>query len=235
MRRATLLAGCCLAATALAAGGAPAQQPDAGAAPATGAIEVAPNRFRAARANRTYRDVAPELAAFEQGDLSLRFSSPRNTLTLRDHLLRLEPGAGGSHAAELTLEIEGQGWLVADVTMGAVARRLEDEVQVPRQSKTLEGRVRLARVEGGYEITPEQLPRRVEVTMRSGVGDRVAGLCGSMARLPGLALDCSGLERAVSTLVVELPEAGESYLLPAETLTREERRVFDDYLARAAR
>jgi hypothetical protein len=197
--------------------------------------EAPPNRFRFERANRTYRDLAPELATFEQGDLAVRFSSPRNALTLRDHLLRLEPGAGGSHAAELTLEIEGEGWLVADVTMGAVVRRLEDEVHVPRQKKTLEGRARLARAEGGYRITPEQLPRRVEVAVRSGVGDRLLALCESMARLPGLAVDCSGVERAVSTLVVDLPEAGESYLLPAETLTRDERRVLDEYLERSAK
>ncbi len=203
--------------------------------PAAEQEEALPNRFRFERANRTYRDVAPELATFEQGDLAVRFGSPRNALTLRDHLLRLEPGAGGSHAAELTVEVEGEGWLVADVTIGTLTRRLEDEVRVPRQKKTLEGRARLARVEGGYRITPEQLPRRVEVAVRSGVGGRLLALCDSMARLPGLALDCSGVEQAVTTLVVELPDAGESYLLPAEALTRDERRVLDDYLERSAK
>ncbi|MGH9362633.1 MAG: hypothetical protein ACRD2T_12025 [Thermoanaerobaculia bacterium] len=191
-------------------------------------------RVRFERANRTYRDLAPEIATFQEGDLSLRLSSPRNAVAVRDHFLRLEPGAGGSHAAELTLTFEGSGWLVADVTMGGVTRRLEDEVRMPRQTKTLEGRAKVARVEGGYRITPEQLPRQVEVAVRSGVGDSLLDLCASMALMPALAVDCSGVEKAVRTLVVALPEPGESLLLPEGTLTREERRLLDDYLRRTS-
>jgi hypothetical protein len=204
-----------------------------GAAPAAPAPEQG-LRVRFERANRTYRDLAPEIATLQEGDLSLRLSTPRNAVTVRDHLLRLEPGAGGSHAAELTLTFEGTGWLIADVTMGGVTRRLEDEVRMPRQTKTLEGRAKVARVEGGYRITPEQLPRQVEVSVRSGVGDSLVDLCASMALVPGFAVDCSGVERAVSRLVVALPDPGESVVLPASTLTREERRLLDDYLRRTA-
>lgn len=205
-----------------------------GAAPTPTPVPEPGLRLRLERANRTYRDLAPEIAVLEEGDMTLRLASPRNAVTVRDHLLRLEPGAGGSHAAELTLTFEGTGWLVADVTMGGVTRRLEDEVRLPRQTKTLEGRARVARIEGGYRITPEQLPKQVSVAVRSGVGDGLVDLCASMALVPGLAVDCAGVERAVNTLVVELPRAGESLVLPEATLTRDERRLLDEYLRRTA-
>lgn len=118
--------------------------------------------------------------------------------------------------------------------MGGVTRRLEDDVRIPRQTKTLEGRAKVARIEGGYRITPEQLPRRVEVAVRSGVGDSLLEMCASMALVPGFAMDCSGVERAVRNVTIELPDPGEVVLLPEGTLTREERRLLDDYLRRSA-
>jgi hypothetical protein len=49
--------------------------------------------------------------------------------------------------------------------------------------------------------------------------------------LLGADLDCEGLNRALSTAVVPLPPAGESYLLEDGDLTAEERRQLDTYLA----
>ena len=189
------------------------------------------NRFRCERLNRTYRDVVSELVPVENDLLSVRLSSPRNTMTVRRHLLRLEPGVGGSHAAELAVEIQGSGRLVAEVDLAGFARQLQDEVTVPPQSKTIEGRLRLARVRGGYLLTPEQLPRRVTVRIKSRLGADIVDLCQRVAILPGTASSCDGLERAFSTAVVPLPPAGEGFLLADGELTAQEKAGLDRYLA----
>lgn len=197
-----------------------------------GAAASPPGQFRFERFNRSYAEAIPEIAPIEQGPVTIRLSSPKSNLTLRSHFLRLEPGPGGSHSAELRVEFLGKGWLVADVDVGGLAAtRLQDQVLVPPQAATLEGRVRLTREPGAYVITTEQLPQQMRVRIQSGIANQVVGFCERIPVLPGTDLDCGRLDRALSTAVVPLPPAGESYLLEDAELTPAERSQLDAYLA----
>jgi hypothetical protein len=162
--------------------------------------------------------------------VTVRLTSPRNSLTVRNHLLRLEPGVGGSHSADLRVEFSGKGWLVADVDVGGAQTRLQDEVVVPPQVVNLQGRVRLRRVQGGYEVTPEELPRQVGVRIESGVGRQLVELCDSVSALPIADMDCGSLQRALSRVSVPLPAPGETFLLEDSDLTGAERQQLDGYL-----
>lgn len=192
-----------------------------------------PLRFE--RLNRAYEDIAQEIAPIVEGAITIRLSSPDNRMTVRNHQLRLEPGSAGSHSAELRVEFEGRGRLVADVDVGGLGSRFEDEVTVPAQAANLEGRVRVQKAEGGYLVTPEQLPPRVAVRIQSGLAGQIVGLCETAAQIPFTSLDCSGLNRRLSTAVVPLPAPGESYLLENADLSAEERRLLDASLAPPAR
>jgi hypothetical protein len=192
-----------------------------------------PLRFE--RLNRPYEDIAPEIVPVVEGPITIRLSSPSNRMTVRDHRLRLEPGSSGSHSAELRVEFEGRGRLVADVDIAGLGGRFEDEVIVPAQAADLEGRVRVQKAAGGYLVTPEQLPPRVAVRIRSGLAGQIVGLCETAAQVPFTSLDCSGLNRRLSTALVPLPAPGESYLLEDADLSAEERRILDASLAPLAR
>lgn len=201
-----------------------------------GAAALPSGNFRFERFNRSYPEVVPEIAPIEQGPVTIQLSAPKSNLTLRSHFLRLEPGPGGSHTAELRVEFLGKGWLVADVDVAGLAgTRLQDQVLVPPQAVNLEGRVRLSRQPGAYVVTTEQLPSRMRVRIQSGIAGKVVGFCDRIPVLPGTDLDCEGLNRALSTAVVPLPPAGESYLLEDSDLTPEERQQLDAYLAGSRR
>jgi hypothetical protein len=189
--------------------------------------------LRFERLNRVYNEAAPEIQPIEEGPLSVQLSSPRNSLTVISHLLRLEPGAGNSHTADLRIEFSGKGWLVAEVTVAGVGSRLEDEVVVPPQTLEMQGRLRLRKVRGGYEVTPEQLPRQVAVRIQSGIGRRLVDLCDGVSQLPFTAVNCPALEQALSRAVITLPPAGESFLLADAELTPQERQRLDGYLGSA--
>lgn len=191
-----------------------------------------PGQFRFERFNRSYPEVIPEISPIEQGPLTIQLSSPKSNLTLRSHFLRLEPGPGGSHTAELRVEFLGKGRLVADLDVaGMAATRLQDEVLVPPQAATLEGRVRVTREPGAYVITTEQLPKQMRVKIQSGIAGQVVGFCDRIPALLAPDLDCERLNRMLSTATVPLPPAGESYLLEDADLTAEERSQLDGYLA----
>lgn len=206
--------------------------PGIGQAPSAPA-SAAPGPLRFERLNRDYRNIVSEIEPIRQGAATIRLSSPRHTLTIRDHLLRLEPGPGGSHSAELRLDISGTGWLIADVDVAGMGGRFQDEVQVPAQSRTIEGRVRLRKTAEGYLVTPEQLPKQVPVRIRSNLAGDVVALCEGAALLTGM--DCGALERSLSIAQIPLPEPGESYLLENSELTADERRRIDAYLASGTR
>jgi hypothetical protein len=206
-----------------------------GAAPSRGAepsdSRTGAGELRFERFNRSYEQVAPDILPIEEGPVTVRLSSPRNSLTVRDHVLRLEPGAGNSFTADLRVEFSGKGWLVADVDMSGVSTRLQDEVRVPPQALEMQGRIRLRKVRGGYEVTPEQLPRSVSVRIESGVGRSLLDLCDGVSALPLADVDCSALGQSLSRAVVPLPAAGESFLLEDADLTPAERRQLDGYLS----
>ena len=188
-----------------------------------------PGQIQLQRLNRSYSEVAPDILPVVEGPLKVSLSSPRNEITVRRHLLRLEPGSGGSHSADLSIEFQGKGWLVADVAAGPVATRLQDEVLVPPQVAKIQGRVRIRKVQGGYGITPEQIPEKLGVRIQSGIGRQLVNVCDGASVL--LALDCPGLEQSLSRAVIPLPQAGEEYLLEDTELTAAERSQIDGYLS----
>lgn len=190
-----------------------------------------PGQLRFERFNRSYPEVVPEISPIVQGPLTIQLSAPKSNLTLRNHFLRLEPGPGGSHTAELKVEFQGQGWLVADVDVaGFTGTRLQDRVVVPAQAATLEGRVKVTREPGAYVVTTEQLPKQIRVKIQSGMGTQMVGFCNRVPTLLG-DLDCPRLDQMLSSAVVPLPPAGESYLLEDADLTPQERQQLDSYLA----
>ncbi len=199
--------------------------------PSGGSRSTAGVDFRFARLDHAYSQ--PVVAApFVRGPLSVRLASPRNRIVLRSHRLRLAATyADGSYAAELQVEFFGKGELTADVVLAGHGQRFQEELVVPPQRKVLSGQVRVARSRGGYLITPLALPRSMEVEIRSPLADDVVGLCERLAALPFSALDCDGLDRALSTAVVPLPPAGEPFWLAPADVTPAERRQLDGFLA----
>jgi hypothetical protein len=198
-----------------------------------GAAPVPPGQFELERLNRSYRDAAPEIVPVTEGLVAIRLSSPQNQITVHDHLLRLEPGPGGVQTAELRVEFEGKGMLVADIDVAGFGTRLQDPVVVPRQIANLEGRVKVQPTQGGYLVVPEQLPPRLAVRIQSGIAGRIVGTCESAARISLAEIDCSGLDRKLSTAIVPLPQPGEGYLLEQADLTPAERQRLDAYLGGA--
>jgi hypothetical protein len=232
-RRAAALSTAAFTVTALAAAlaGAPPVRPAAPRAAPT--LPVPPpvlGLFRFTRLNRSYSQPATAIDPITEGPLTVRLSSPRNKLVLQSHSLRLEPGVGGLHTADLEVRFFGKGRVVADVDVSGVGKRFEEEVLVPPQTRRLEGRVRVARTGGGYLLTPERLPRELPVAIESPLGNDIVGLCERLAALPFSELDCAGLDRALSTARVPLPPNGEGFYLAAADLTAAERSQLERYL-----
>ncbi|HYO13814.1 MAG TPA: hypothetical protein VE685_11530 [Thermoanaerobaculia bacterium] len=197
------------------------------------AAPVPPGPFEFERLNRSYSDVAPEIVPVTEGLVDIRLSSPSNQLTVVDHLLRLEPGPGGVHTAELRVEFEGRGLLVADIDVAGFGTRMQDQVVVPRQIANLEGRAAVQRVPEGYRIILEELPPRLAVHVESEMAGRIVGTCERAAQFSQVDVDCSGLDRKLSNIVFPTPRAGEVYLLEETDLTPAERERLDAYLGSA--
>lgn len=210
------------------------------AAPASAAETAPPGEgsesFVFAPCNRTYERGGAELAPVARGPLTLSLSSPRNRVTLEEHELRLTPLPDGTHRAVFTARFAGGGELVMDVDAGGAVSRFVDTVTVPRQERTVEGRVRLARRPGEdgappfYELTTVELPAAVEIDVESELAGRFASLCASLSLV--VALDCGGVRAALSRARVDLPEPGETYYLPPACLQPDTRRRLDAYLDR---
>lgn len=188
--------------------------------------------FEFPRLNRAYKDLVGEVPEYRDGSLVVRVSSPRQSLVLRSHRLRLEPLADGSYAARLTVEFFGQGWMVADLAFAGIAQRVEDEVQVPVQRIELAARVRIAVEKGGYRFVALELPRQVEVEVRSRLAGQVLALCDGAAVLALGGLDCSGVERRLTRVAAPLPGPGGEFFLAAAELGPAERAALDAFLAR---
>jgi hypothetical protein len=182
--------------------------------------------------NRSYDGLVDQLAPVQMGPALVQLRSPEHALTIRRHLADLAPTPEGDHRVRLELDFSGWGRLEADVTLGTVNSRLADEVVVPAQSLVLEGRARLERTEGGYLITPTELPGSVAVRIESRLAQRLFSLCRPMG-LVLVNLDCPALESALSSIDVPLPEPGQGYLLPDAELTDDDRARLDGYLAAA--
>jgi hypothetical protein len=205
----------------------PKPVPAAPSTPAPGGL------LRFTRLNHAYSEPATAMDPVTEGPLTVRLSSPSNKLVLVSNALRLEPGPDGLYTADLEVRFYGKGRVVADVDVSGVAKRFTDEVVVLPQTRRLEGRVRVARSGDGYLLVPERLPRELPVSIRSQLGNDIVGLCERVASLPFSDLDCSGLDRALSTAKVPLPHAGEGFYLARTDLTADERRQIETYLVRS--
>lgn len=180
--------------------------------------------------NRTYSDFAPALAGIDQGGVVVGLTSPRQTLVLRDHAIRLTPLDDGTFDAELDLEFQGKGSLVADVMLGPVAQKFADEVVVPLQKVSLAGVVRIERVDGGFSVRASSLPESVSVAVQSPKVNQILALCDNAAVVTLGAIDCRGLERALTHPALPIP-SGQSFVLHDSDLTDENRRILGALLA----
>lgn len=217
MRRATRFAAPALAlALALAAG-------------AARAAETGPYSFT--KLNRTYSDLVGELPPIVYEPVTVTLASPRQTLHVRGHRAWLSPRPDGSFDGRLEIDLLGKGALVADVDLAGVRQRLTDELLLPPQTLSLVARVRLARVEGGYQVSAQGLPAKLEVAIQSKVINDVLALCDGAALLSMGALDCGQLSRALTRPAVPMPAAAEYFLADAD-LTPADRAALDALLAR---
>lgn len=192
-----------------------------------------PQLFRFEKLNRSYNDFVTELAPIGEDGMSVLLRSPTQTLILRDHRIRLTPATAvqdGAFLGELELDVQGKGALIADVTMGPIVRQLTDELVVPPQTLRLAAKVRVRRVADGYEITPEQLPRSIEVAVQSKTINQILALCDQAATLSLGAIDCSGLDRALTRPAVPIPGGGGAFHLGDENLTEGDRAQLDAVL-----
>lgn len=184
------------------------------------------------RLNRSYRMDDSEMRPVEQGPVTIHLASPRNSLVLKDHSVALTPLGDGTHETSIVLDFLGSGDLVADlVTEGGTSSRLDDLVIVPRQAVRLDGRVRFARVPGGWDVTALRLPKVVPISIQSRLVGNLVTMCGQMGVFLGL--DCDGLDRSLSRIEVPMPEAGSVFFLPEEELTTDEARALDAFLGTA--
>lgn len=204
------------------------------ARPIAAAEPTAEMRF--VKLNRTYSDFVGELAPIGEEGLSVLLQSPRQAMILRDHRIRLTPlpGGRGRFAGEVELDIQGKGELIADVTIGPIVRRLNDELLVPPQTLRLASTVVICRVADGYEITPETLPARIEVAVQSQSLNQILALCDQAATLTLGAVDCSGLGRSLTRPAVPLPGGGGTLHLSDDELTDNDRLWLDTLIGSPA-
>jgi hypothetical protein len=207
------------------------------AAFAPSAASGQPVQLRFEKLNRPYSDFVEQLAPIGEEGMSVQLASPKQTLILRDHRIRLTPVSGatdGTFMGELELDIQGKGALVADVTMGPIVQKLSDEIIVPPQTLRLAAKVRIRRVADGYEITPDKLPERIEVAVQSRTINQILILCDQAATLSLGAVDCDGLDRSLTRPAVPIPGGAQTYLLADENLTDADRARIDALIGPAS-
>jgi len=167
------------------------------------------------------------------GPLQLRVRARSAQLRVLSHRVYLSPLEDGTHQARFVSRVEGNGAVSAEVTVLGFATEQADDVTLPPQDQTLNGRVRLGRDGEVYRVTTVELPQHVTVRMQSRLGERLAQWCEGIPLLDALGGDCGGLRRALSSVTVSLPRPGETYEIRRAELTEPERQAVDGYLARA--
>ena len=193
-----------------------------------------PREFVFPERNRLYPDLQVTLEPVQWGPMFIRLSSPEASLRISEHRIRLTPRPDGSHDAWAELQFSGTGTLVADLEVAGLSTRQTDQVLLPRQSQILQGTVRLERGPSDYLVTPLEMPRQIQLQIKSRLAGDLANWCASIPLISLTGADCSGLRNALSQVSVPLPAPGETYLLPYTELTPEERRALDGYLDEAA-
>jgi hypothetical protein len=180
------------------------------------------------RLNRTYTDVAGELAPLRLEPLVVRLASPAQTIVVHSHEVALEPLGGGRFRAAVTVELSGKGQLLADLDFGGgTPQRLADELVLPPQTLALAGEVEIARVAGGYRATALALPPALRIEIRSRLVGEILDACSGLALLSLGALDCTPVAEALERPRVPLPGPGAELFLADADLTAADRAALD--------
>ena len=196
-----------------------------------GGAAAGADEFSFERLNRTWEGFITDLSPVEVGQARVLLSSPTHSLTILRHSARLRPDGRGGHHVDLELRFGGRGTIDADIEFGRIRSRLSDELVVPPQTLQLSGRVAIRTSDDGYLVTTTELPATVTVTIQSQLARQLFSLCRQMA-LVLVNMDCETLEDSLTNLQVPMPAPGQTYLLPLEELTGDERKLFEAYLTR---
>ena len=81
----------------------------------------------------------------------------------------------------------------------------------------LPGEIELRLRPAGLEVHTLGLPPALRLKVETGLGRQLAAACAGLPLMP-----CAGLEDLFGTVRVPLPPAGETYLLPRESLSEAE-------------
>ena len=185
------------------------------------------------RLNKTYTDLAGDVSEIRNGPVTVVPSSESNRLTLKGHRLRLTPLGDGEHRARAWVHFEGEAEVAAELQVaGLSSGRLEDEVVVPDQERSLDARIKLETREGGYLITYLSGPPKFEITIESQLAGQIVSFCETVTRFT-LGGDCDGLETALDNPALPMPDEGDVFELDSAELTDDERAQIDAYLARS--
>ncbi|HEX4952919.1 MAG TPA: hypothetical protein VF017_05930 [Thermoanaerobaculia bacterium] len=193
-----------------------------------------PGVFELSSLNRSYERLAPDIVPIELGGIAIHLSSPRHHLLLAKNRLVLRPLPDGTFDAALQLEFSGQGRLVADIDLSGSPTRIEDELTVPAQRRTLMARVRLVASPEGWLVTPLEMAKTFDVEIDSRLGGRLVALCQGFGILLG-GVDCDAFASLVGVARIPLPEVGETYLVDKDRLSQAEGQALDAYLAAQAK
>ena len=195
------------------------------------AAAAAPTELRFTKLNRVYQDLAGEMAPLRYDPVTVKLSSPKQSVLVKENRITLTPLGGGRFSGRVEIDLLGKGDLIADVDLGGRTQRLVDEVLLPPQHLTLDGVARIARVDGGYRVTSEQLPATLPVEIRSKLVNDLLGICSGAALLSLGSLDCAPLEKELQRPSLPMPAAGSVFFLADADLTDDDRAALDGLLA----
>lgn len=186
--------------------------------------------LRFERLNGVYEDLEADVEPIQSGPVTIRLSSPEHRLELKSHEVRISPDSGDRHKLWATVRFSGTGSLIADLDFGGIPAAFEDQVEFPDQQVQIEAKVRIEVVESGFEVTAEELPRFVNIEMKSRLGGELVEWCKRLALFVAGDAGCSELDERLSRPRLPLPAPGASHLVSFEELTAEERARIELYL-----
>ncbi len=187
--------------------------------------------LRFAALNRSYSNVVEDLEPIEIGPALVELSTPDHTFTLFDHVAVVEALGGGVFDIRIEVDAQGEGDLIADLTIAAMRSHLVDRLVLPRQDIVASGQVRVETVAEGWWLTLVDSQDEVVVHIESRMAGRIVPLCRQMS-LVLVALDCDLLERTLSEIHIPAPEPGTRFFLSREDVSPEEALLLQAFLDR---
>jgi hypothetical protein len=185
-------------------------------------------RFEFESYNREYVDLRTNARWERSTPNRATLTSPSHRLVIRDHSADLRPAPNGTYEVRVRVNVSGDGDIIAEIGAPGSTTRLDDHVILPQQEVEVRARIRFRRIEGGYELETVEMQETVEVAIESRLGTRLVELCRTALALLGV--DCSGVRGMLSTATIDLPDAGGTYFIEEERLSRAERVRLDRFL-----